>query len=63
MLISASELTASPGKSGHLGPLVAKMRDVLLGVDHNVVVVAVDPHNVWIRPFGRSVEIVAKFLP
>ena len=29
MLISASELTASPGKSGHLGPLVAKMRDVL----------------------------------
>jgi hypothetical protein len=29
MFISASELTASPGKSGHLGPLVAKMRDVL----------------------------------
>ena len=29
MLISASELTASPGKSGHLGPLVAQMRDVL----------------------------------
>lgn len=29
MLISASELTASPGKSGHLRPLVAQMRDVL----------------------------------
>ena len=29
MLISASELTASPGKSSHLGPLVAQMRDVL----------------------------------
>jgi hypothetical protein len=29
MLITASELTASPGKSGHLGPLVAQMRDVL----------------------------------
>jgi len=29
MLISSSELTASPGKSGHLGPVVAKMRDVL----------------------------------
>jgi hypothetical protein len=29
MFISAAELTASPGKSGHLGPLVAQMRDVL----------------------------------
>ena len=29
MLISASELTASPGKSGHLVALVAQMRDVL----------------------------------
>ena len=29
MLISASELTASPGMSGHLGPLVTQMRDVL----------------------------------
>ena len=29
MFISASELTASPGKSGHLGALVAQMRDVL----------------------------------
>ena len=29
MFITASELTASPGKSGQLGPLVAKMRDVL----------------------------------
>jgi hypothetical protein len=29
MLISASELTASPGKSGHLRPLVVQMRDVL----------------------------------
>ena len=29
MFISASELTASPGKGGHLGPLVAQMRDVL----------------------------------
>ena len=29
MFITASELTASPGKSGHLGPLVAQMRDVL----------------------------------
>jgi len=29
MLISASELTAKPGKSGHLGPLVTQMRDVL----------------------------------
>ncbi len=29
MFISASELTASPGKNGQLGPLVAKMRDVL----------------------------------
>ena len=29
MLISASELTASPGKSSHLGALVAKMRDTL----------------------------------
>jgi hypothetical protein len=29
MLISASELTAKPGKSGHLRPLVAQMRDVL----------------------------------
>ena len=29
MFISASELTAVPGKSGHLGPLVAEMRGVL----------------------------------
>ena len=29
MLISASELTASPGKSGQLRPLVAQMRDTL----------------------------------
>ncbi len=29
MLITASELTSSPGKSGQLGPLVAQMRDVL----------------------------------
>jgi|EndMetStandDraft_3_1072993.scaffolds.fasta_scaffold585724_1 hypothetical protein len=29
MFITASELTASPGKSGRLGPLVAQMRDVL----------------------------------
>jgi hypothetical protein len=29
MLITASELTASPGRSGELGPLVAQMRDVL----------------------------------
>jgi hypothetical protein len=29
MLVSASELTASPGKSGNLRPLVAEMRDVL----------------------------------
>jgi len=29
MFISASELTANPGKSSHLGPLVAQMRDVL----------------------------------
>lgn len=29
MFISASELTASPGKSSHLGPLVAQMRDLL----------------------------------
>ncbi len=29
MLITASELTASPGKSGHLRPLVAQMRDAL----------------------------------
>jgi hypothetical protein len=29
MLISASELTAKPGKSGHLVALVAQMRDVL----------------------------------
>ncbi len=29
MLVSASELTASPGKSGHLRALVAQMRDVL----------------------------------
>jgi hypothetical protein len=29
MLISASELTASPGKSGHLVGLVAQMRDLL----------------------------------
>ena len=29
MLISASELTASPGQSGRLGALVAQMRDVL----------------------------------
>lgn len=29
MLISASELTASPGRSSQLGPLVAQMRDVL----------------------------------
>jgi hypothetical protein len=29
MFISASELTASPGKSRQLGPLVAQMRDVL----------------------------------
>jgi hypothetical protein len=29
MLISASELTATPGKSSHLGPLVTQMRDLL----------------------------------
>ena len=29
MLITASELTASPGKSGHLVALVAQMRDLL----------------------------------
>lgn len=29
MLITSSELTASPGKSGTLGPLVAQMRDTL----------------------------------
>lgn len=29
MLIAASQLTASPGRSGRLGPLVAQMRDVL----------------------------------
>jgi len=29
MFISAAELTAGPGKSGHLGALVAQMRDVL----------------------------------
>ena len=29
MFITASELTASPGKNGVLGPLVAQMRDVL----------------------------------
>ena len=29
MFITASELTANPGRSGHLGPLVAQMRDVL----------------------------------
>jgi hypothetical protein len=29
MLVSASELTASPGKSGQLRPLVAQMRDTL----------------------------------
>jgi hypothetical protein len=29
MFISASELTASPGKSGQLGPLVGQMRDLL----------------------------------
>ncbi len=29
MFVSASELTASPGKSSHLGPLVAQMRELL----------------------------------
>ena len=29
MFIQSAELTAAPGRSGDLGPMVAKMRDIL----------------------------------
>lgn len=46
MLITSSELTATPGKSGALGPLVAQMRDTLTAASGT-------PWSAWLAATGR----------